>query len=470
MSVDRRVPRPAPSLVTRRTTRRNVLGWASGASLAGATGAAGLPGVGAPSPVFASAAVQGEPIELTYWHGWTEQWEDMVQFVVDMFHARQDRIRIKPEVVASDQLLTKLTAAIAAGNPPDVVTLFGSTAIPTLANEEAIVPLNGLDGVDLAAIESWMDPNILTLGQYQENLYGLSYWAGCYALIYNTQHFTEAGLDPTAGPTTIAELDAMAETLTQRQDNGNLDRMGFLPTDYQFWLWGTVFGGSFFDYETQQITANDPALVEALAWYQSYAEKYDPRKVAAFNEGLASERAQQQDPLIAGKFSMQIQGPWKLGDLKLFGEGFEYNVVPPPRVTEEAPLSNWTWGDIQVIPRGSKDPAAAAEFVQFTAGVNDPEGYAERVVWGHRPINIPVSAAVLENPVFQEVVGNYPGFQTFIDSLLTSENVGSPPVMPAAAFYSDRLMSAVEQVMLLQTEPQAALDRVTTEVQRELDR
>jgi multiple sugar transport system substrate-binding protein len=467
MSVDPERRRAESSMLGKRTTRRKAVGWASGAT---AAVAAGVGGIGAPSTAFAASAVQSGPIELTYWHGWTEQWEEMVQSVVDMFHAKQDRIRIQPQVVPSEQLLTKLTAAIAAGNPPDIVTLFGSTAIPTLANEDAIIPLNGLEGVDLAAIEDWMDPNILRLGQYQENLYGLSYWAGCYALIYNTRHFTEAGLDPAMGPATIAELDSLADTLTQRQDNGNIDRMGFLPTDYQFWLWGTVFGGSFFDYDNQRVTANDPKLVEALSWYQSYAEKYDPRKVAAFNEGLASERAQQQDPLLSGKFSMQIQGPWKLGDIKLFGEGFEYDVVPPPRATEEGPLSNWTWGDIQIIPRGSKDPSAAAEFVQFTAGVNDPEGYAERVVWGNRPINIPVSSAVLENPAFQEVVNNYPGFQSFIDSLLNAERVGSPPVMPAAALYSDRLMSAIEQVMLLQTEPQAALDRVAAEVQRELDR
>jgi multiple sugar transport system substrate-binding protein len=315
-----------------------------------------------------------------------------------------------------------------------------------------------------------MNPDILRLGQYQDNLYGLSYWAGCYSLIYNIEHFAEAGLDATDGPSTIAELDILAETLTQRRDDGNIDRMGFLPEGGTFWLWATVFGGNFFDYKNQQITANDPNIVEALEWYASYAEKYGAANVAAFTEGLASERAQQLDPLISGTYSIQAQGPWKLGDIHKFAENFEYNVVPPPRETKGAPLSNWTWGDIQVIPNGSKDPSAAAEFVLFTAGVNDPEGYAERVVWGNRPINIPVSPQVLEYPAFQEVVANYPGFQTFIDSLLNADNVGSPPVMPAAAFYENRMTAAIEAVMLQVTEPQEALDSLNEEVQRQLDR
>jgi multiple sugar transport system substrate-binding protein len=247
--------------------------------------------------------------------------------------------------------------------------------------------------------------------------------------------------------------------------------MGFLPEKDQFWLWGTVFGGSFYDPTAKKVTANDPKLVEALTWYASYAKKYDAKKVAAFQEGLASERAQQLDPLIAGKYSIQSQGPWKLGDIKKFGDtNFSYAVARPPLSREGDLSSDWTWGDIQIIPKGSKDPAAAAEFVQFTAGVNDAEGYAKRVVWGDRPINVPVSRSVLEVPSFQAVVQNYPGFQAFIDALLQGQRIGSPPVMPAAAYYADRVDSMMDRVMLLQEEPQSALDKLTTEVQSELDK
>ena len=114
---------------------------------------------------------------------------------------------------------------------------------------------------------------------------------------------------------------------------------------------------------------------------------------------------------------MQVQGPWKLGDIRKFGDpNFTFGVVPMPKPTADAPSANWTWGDIQVIPDGSTDAAAAMEFVMFTGGVNDPEGYAERCTWGGRPINVPVSRSVLEVPSFQQVVADYPGFSTFIDA------------------------------------------------------
>lgn len=435
-------------------TRRGFLKWT------GATGAAAALG-----SVLPTSWAQGEPVTLTYWHGWTGQWEEMVQFVVDSFHEQQDRIRIEPVVVPWDQFLTKLSAAIAAGNPPDIATLFGSTAIPTLARQGAILALDDISADNVTEAQAWFDPNVFALGQFEGKTYGLSYWAGGYALLYNKAHFAEAGLDPERGPTTIAELDEYAEALTVREGN-TITRLGFLPSD--LWLWGTVFGGSFYDPETGQVTANDPAIVRALSWMQSYPEKYGAREVAAFQAGLSSERAQNLDPFISGKYAMQIQGPWKLGDLKNFGQGIDYGVVPPPVPEAGMGVANWTWGDIQIIPQGAKDPAAAAEFVLFTGGVNDPEGYSQRVTWGKRPINVPVSSQVLDEPEFRAVVDAFPGFQTYIDALLNAERVGSPPVMAASSYYADRMTSMLEEIMLLSAEPQVALDALTADVQRQL--
>jgi len=445
---------------TRRITRRSFLRK----SLIG-TGALAVSQV----PFSRIYAATG-PVTLTYWHGWTAEWEKMVQFVVDMYHAKQNRVRIKPVVVPWEQFIPKLTAAIAAGDPPDLVTIFNSAAIPTLAAQDAIIALDDIQGVDLAAAREWFDPNIFSLGQYKQKTYGLSYWAGNLCLLFNKQHFKEAGLNPGNGPGTVAELDSGAEKLTQKRSGGAIDRMGFLPNtdEVQFWLWGTAFGGKFFDTQSQKVTADDPDLVRALEWFQSYARKFGVKEVAAFQSGLSSERAQNLDPFIAGKLSMMMQGPWKLGDLKLFGNGLDYGVVAPPLADSAAQRANWIHGDIQIIPKGCRDPRAAADFVFFTGGVNDPEGYAQRVIWGNRPINIPVSKKVLKQPSFQKVVQDYPGFQTYIDAFFNAERVGSPPVMPAAAFYADRLQSVVQQVMLMETQPQTALQSLKAQVQQQM--
>lgn len=413
---------------------------------------------------------QTQPVTLTYWHGWTGEWTKMVEDVVAMFHAKQDRIRIKPLVVPYDSLLAKLTAAAAAGNPPDIVTLFGSTAIPTLANQGVIVALDEIKTANLDQAQSWFSPEVYRLGQYKGKTYGLSYWAGDYAFLYNKDHLKAAGFNPDKGPATLEELDAMAEKLTQKGAGGRLTRMGFLPNSNgdQVWLFGTGFGGKFYDPASSTVTANDPKIVEALTWFQSYAKRYDPKAVASFQAGLANERATNFDPFIAGKLSIMSQGPWKLGDLKKFGQGVNFGVARPSLPRAGAQSYNWTWGDIQVIPKGSKNLEAAAEFVAFTGGVGDEAGYVKRVTWGNRPINVPVSKKVLKEPDFQAIVKAFPGFDVYIDSLLNAERVGSPPVMPAAAFYSDRMTTAVQKIMLMQQEPKAAMEDLTKAVQQQL--
>ena len=418
-----------------------------------------------------SAYASTGPVTLTYWHGWTGEWEKMVKFVVEMYHAKQDRVRINPVVVPWSEFVPKLTAAIAAGNPPDIATFFNSGPIPTLAAQQAIIALDDISGVNLSQAQEWFDPAIYRLGQYQTKTYGLSYWAGNFSLLFNKEHLRAAGLDADKGPATLAELDACAEKLTKKSSGTGLSRMGFLPNtdEDQFWLFGTIFGGNFYDTNARKVTANDPHIVQALEWFQSYPKKFGVKEVAAFQSGLANERSQNLDPFISGKLSLMMQGPWKLGDLKLFGNKLDYGVIAPPLAESGAAAANWIHGDIQVIPKGCKDPSGAADFVFFTGGVNDPEGYAQRVVWGNRPINMPVSKAVLTQPVFQKVVQDYPGFQTYIDSLFNAQRLGSPPVIPAAAFYADRLTSAVQQVMLMQTQPRAALESLVAQVQQQTE-
>ena len=90
-----------------------------------------------------SSVMAQDPVTITYWHGWTGQWENYVQDIVDAFHAHQDVIRVEPLVVPYGDFLVRLTAAISSGNPPDIVTFFGSNEIPGLAALGGITPYCG---------------------------------------------------------------------------------------------------------------------------------------------------------------------------------------------------------------------------------------------------------------------------------------------------------------------------------------
>ena len=181
-------------------------------------------------------------------------------------------------------------------------------------------------------------------------------------LAWNKSHFEEVGLDPEIGPRSIEELDEWAELLTVEDADGNLERMGLILFGWagETSAWFANFGGQLYDLETDTITANHPNNVRALDWMRSYSEKYGVERIQRFQSGLADERQGTQDPFVSGRLSMQLIGPWKLGDFQRFAaDGFSWGVrhLPPVAGEEDTTGSGtWIWGNYQIIPNRRESP------------------------------------------------------------------------------------------------------------------
>ena len=437
-------------------------------TIAGGTGAAAL------GALPAASVLAQDPVTITYWHGWTEQWENYVQDIVDAFHEHQDAIRVEPLVVPYGDFLVRLTAAISAGNPPDIVTFFGSNEIPGLAALGGITPYADLGTPEeVAAIKEFLTPAALAGGVVDGAVYGTPSGFGVYDLAWNKNQFEEAGLDPEVGPSTIEDLDAMAEQLTVEDADGNLDRVGLLHLGSHASFhraWFGNFGGQIYDAENDAITANHPGNVRALEWMMSYSERYGVDRLQRFQSGLSGERGGTQDPFIAGRLAMQLIGPWKLGDFHRFAaEGFRWGLTHLPPVAGEEDSTgwgSWIWGNYQCIPTGAANPAAAYEFAKWWSGFTDPDVMAIVAAWKDTPTTTTGSLAALEVDRITALFDDHPDYRSFF------ETMGSPrglttPMIPVANFYMDRLGSEVDQALRLEKSAQEALDAVQTAVENE---
>ncbi|MGQ9630016.1 MAG: extracellular solute-binding protein [bacterium] len=63
----------------------------------------------------------------------------MVIAVAKAFTEANPDIEVKEVVVPGRELITKLLASVAAGNPPDAVTVYSSINIPSLVEENALL-------------------------------------------------------------------------------------------------------------------------------------------------------------------------------------------------------------------------------------------------------------------------------------------------------------------------------------------
>lgn len=400
--------------------------------------------------------------EVVFWHMWTGEWEQVVNRIVARYNSSQDRTRVRPLVVTGDAN-TKLLLALAGGAPPDLMVQWNQV-IPAWAHKGALIPLDSLmSPEEYTALKAWMYPAARDIGTYDGHLYGLCLSFNVWCLLQNAAMLREAGLDPDHSPRTIAELDAYAEKLFRADSRGKLDRAGFIPTGIHHWA--TVFGGELYDPSTGRVTANHPRVVAALEWMVSYSRRYDLDRIVSFQAGLAQQIGATY-PFIGRKFAMLSDGQWRVEDMRKFAPAMEYRVSPLPYPPGGRPRASHVNGNFLVLPRGARRQREALEFARFWSGWRNERNGAEIATWGGW---IPASPSITRQPPYQEYLRQNPHFRTFLE-VAGSPNVRITPRIPVQAFYWDRLVAAEEAALRLRKTPQQALDDVTHEVQRELDR
>jgi multiple sugar transport system substrate-binding protein len=257
-------------------------------------------------------------------------------------------------VTAGTQLSEKLLAAISGGDPPDaarfdrfIVTSWAARGFTTDISAKA-----KSDNVtqDKFIKEGWQEAT------YKGALHAVPFDTDLRGLYWNKKHFAEAGLDPNKPPTTIQELDTMAEKL-YKKDGAKYSRIGFAPWIGQgsLYTWAWIFGGEMYDPKTDMITLNDPKVIKALEWMVSYAKKYDINNLDAVT---ASFGANEQNEFITGTVAMTSQGDWQVAAYNKYMKPDQVNdwdMIQYPKAEGGPDRVTWGGGWSTIVPKGAKE-------------------------------------------------------------------------------------------------------------------
>jgi len=412
------------------------------------------------------------------WYPWGGEAGDRLKEAVEAFNSAgvvgQDsgkRIRVIPVFARNDVSTNqKLFISIAGGFPPDV-TFVDGPQVCEWAHRGMLVDLTGL--IERAGIreEDYYGPcwrqNI-----YRGKIYALTYSADPnFGLFWNKESFRQAGLDPDRAPATISELDDLAEKLTIRS-GGFYEALGLVPWGVygaanSMYTWGWVFGGRFFDYDSQTITCDDERVVKALEWMKSYDKRFDKEKVGALQSGFGSA---EQNPFILGKLAMHPTVISGLREIRRYGPGLEFGIAPLPFPDSEKwgrgeRNSSWVGGWCLAIPAGSRNPGAAFEFMRWTCATDEGTDYVAKGT------------------------GSFPGMRScrYIRWLGSVEGRRADParhkllrileqckhqrpVIPVQAFYMDQLRRAVNDCLYKEVSAKEALAAAAGKTQKALDK
>jgi len=288
-----------------------------------------------------------EKITIVYWTHNHAPSIPVNQQIIDAFMAENPDIEIIFDNAPHSNYEQKLLTAFAGGQGPDIFWA-GDWMVPQFIQNGIIAPVDPTAfGVstqeEFAALYA---PGSLDAFTVDGQIYtaGLSEY-NTFSLIYNTDHFAEAGLDllSTEEPIAWDDLTAIASQLTQTQD-GRVTRIG-LTWPFNVPIWTVLIhepmirqlGGEIVDQETGAPLFNSPEVVQAMQYIQSLqqAQAIDPAMYTNLLEDFAGGRA-----------SMIFGGPWAAAPLKNINPDLNWAIAPLPQFDMNNRVTTmyaWAW-------------------------------------------------------------------------------------------------------------------------------
>ena len=407
-------------------------------------------------------------IPVRLWHMWTAEWAVVVERICQRFNESQDTYEVIPLSVPAQGADSKFLLAAVGGDPPDVMAQW-NPVIPTWAENRLLTPLDELmTAEERERFEREAYPVVKKLGYYKGRLYGITTGMNAFALYYLPAHFRDAGLEPEIPPT-LEELVAVGDRLKRVDAAGHLSRIGYLPTHGLGGMFGIspVFGGGFYDWKTGTVTIDTPENLRTLRFLVEQRRKLGFDEVVRFESGLNTQSFAGGWPFIGGAYSATQDGQWRVEQIRKYAPRLQYRTAPlPPPREGGVPLAGASNGNFLIIPRASRNPKGAFEFVKFWTGVARPERAAEFYTWGGW---LPISPAVVNAPIYQEYLRKNPQFKTFVD-LIASPHLEVYPPVPYQVFLMDQITRVEDLAVRGTLTPEQALQRLKVALEQERTR
>lgn len=294
-----------------------------------------------------AAADSGEKITLNYW---THQHAPSIPIneeIIKEFQEAHPNVEIVFDHAPHDSYEQKVLTAFAGGQGPDVFWM-GDWMVPQLIKNDMVAEVDPT-AFGVQTPEEFVKlfaPGSLDAFTVDGKIYtgGISEY-NSFSLIYNVDHFKEAGIDPlpTDKPITWEELAAIGQKLTTL-DGDKVTRVG-LNWPFTSGIWTVLIlepmlrqlGGEVISAEGQPQFDAEP-----MAAVMNYVSELAKNKVV--DPAIAPALL---DDFAAGRASMIFGSPWAVSPLKDLNKDLNWAIAPLPQFSnaqsQVTTLYAWAW-------------------------------------------------------------------------------------------------------------------------------
>ncbi|MCC3861138.1 extracellular solute-binding protein [Pseudemcibacter aquimaris] len=248
-------------------------------------------------------------VDIEYWQYSYKARLDAMDKLIDAFEVENPDINVIHTNFPYSQYRTKVAAAVAAGEGPDVVQLYYGWLDDYLKGE-ILQPLSKENFPnDMIRREFFpMVDTMMVKGDY----YALPTAVRSLGLFWNKKIFREAGLDPSTPPQTLDELVQFAKRLTKYDRAGNIIQVGLtigpINQDHNWWREVLVrqFGGTPYNDDNTKVTYTSDAGLKAFQFYTEFVSKHNTSVVDFMDKGEIAFKAGRAAMHIDGSFALAL--------------------------------------------------------------------------------------------------------------------------------------------------------------------
>ena len=385
---------------------------------------------------------------------WSPNWgQARAEELIKKFEAANPDVKVKLDVTVSNGLQNRIQVALRSGSPPDLIDSSMQWTVP-FANTGKLLPLDDFvakSRIDLGDFYA----ATLKSARHEGKLYGLPYRAQTLGLLYNKQHYRDAGLDPEKPPQTWDEFIKVSQQLTKKNSKGE-QQYGFgvvgggevqnIITRLMPFIW--MNGGTVISDDEKRALVNQPEAVQAVEFYTSPFTKLGVSPPSTLqNDGAALRKL-----FSAGAISQYLSGQYDLPAIKQENPEIEVGATAFPHPAGKQTsgvLSGWNF----IVPKDSKHIDAALRLAGFLV---KPENM------GYYTDTFPATKSAMKLPRFDD-----PPLQPFKDMLQYTKPA---PSHPAWVRVVQIMYDSTQEILLKRTTPQAAMDEANKKIQALLDK
>jgi ABC-type glycerol-3-phosphate transport system substrate-binding protein len=407
---------------------------------------------------FSSLASAQEKVTLRFsdWHLTESPWDKTLADAMFMFEKRYPNIKVVLEPVSYKDKETKYTVESAAGKAPDIFHVH-AFSLPMFFDKGFamdLTPFIEKEGGN-KFLEAWY-PLCMKLVTYKGKVHAMPGDYMSMVLVYNTELFKAAGLDPNKPPKTWEEFLEYNLKLTKPPERWGLAVLGAKDPGFELrfspFLWS--FGGDYLTPDNKKSALDSKEAKEAFKYFIELYTKYK-----VMPPGVTSMNAQDvRTQLAHRKIAWEIGSGWTAPIVNAINpelKAFDVLDAAPLPVKKNRVTTIWlsSW----IMSPNTKHPAEAWELLKFITSQEMELNWfvKNRVTSSRKDVN---QDPQIQNDKFAKVIASQLPYGKVV------------PQIPQWPEIMDAFTTAVQEAFSEMKNPEKALADAHTRINRILAR